>query len=58
MEDEDALYAAMSDVDEIEIELLPAACLTARDIPEEMLIPRYIRAKHDTTSKLKWTVWE
>ena len=53
MEDEDALYAAMSDVDEIEIELLPAACLTARDIPEEMLTPRYIRAKHDTTSKLK-----
>ncbi|PAV63235.1 hypothetical protein WR25_17714 isoform I [Diploscapter pachys] len=49
VEDEDALYAAMSDVDEIEIELLPAACLTARDIPEEMLTPRYIRAKHDTT---------
>lgn len=40
----------VSGADEIEAELLPSAALLRRQCPAELMLPRYIRTKHDTTS--------
>ncbi|KIH56737.1 hypothetical protein ANCDUO_13077 [Ancylostoma duodenale] len=39
----------VSGADEIEAELLPSAALLRRQCPAELMLPRYIRTKHDTT---------
>uniref|UniRef100_A0A1I7WQI4 RING-type E3 ubiquitin transferase n=1 Tax=Heterorhabditis bacteriophora TaxID=37862 RepID=A0A1I7WQI4_HETBA len=48
-DDSDMLDPPMSGADEIEAELLPSAALLRRECPPELLIPRYLRTKHDTT---------
>lgn len=44
------LLETVSGSEEIEAELLPALSLLQRECQDELLIPRYVRAKHDTKS--------
>ncbi|KAK6729035.1 hypothetical protein RB195_006222 [Necator americanus] len=48
-DDSDMYDPPLSGADEIEAELLPSAALLRRQCPAELMVPRYIRTKHDTT---------
>ncbi|EYC15046.1 hypothetical protein Y032_0038g3603 [Ancylostoma ceylanicum] len=48
-DDTDMYDPPVSGADEIEAELLPSAALLRRQCPAELMLPRYIRTKHDTT---------